>query len=745
MCNMLSVIQVKLVSLLWCQWYATVQSAAERTDGSLFVVGTLDGRLHGVEAHDGTLRWSVSTGGSMVSAFQNDTLFGGSLVVPSLTGSMFAYSQSEGGLARLPVSTQDLVGRSPFLSEDGTAYIGSKNTNMFVLDAVTGEIDSLFSSATSPEFSLRKLSAYAIEQTPSRDARMLVGRQDYNVRAVDSRSGALSWNASISTFTVESPILSKGNTEICELRGAGRGTLPRLVTTAGGTVHAIDVLGERLWTAHLAAPAVKAFALSFGMAEGSMAEGSFGHADSEPGRWVLCEVSEREVLASASSLENHYVDETSRQLDGEQFQFIGMQDRQIYARGDVLSPFPAGYENVVGNQALPIDAHPGGALQLYRKDLIPWEDGTLRWAEAPLCAREENLCPTCLFGIHPLRSPSAAVGKTIISTTQVGVDKGLSQSTAVATRASAVSSGPTTAAVVLSLPPPTLYPDGGEGVVPLRVVIEAPMLSTVRYTTNGSMPTCQAGLLAIAGHAFLLDSSVTVSAVTCTPAASASPIRTRRFLLRPPPPSFHPNGGEFVRRARVQISCPQTVESNPAFPVYSLEALSPTCQARNRTAELEVGTHRGNFSLVLDRAGSRFIVAACCMEGLERSSVVHSGQYRLRQPSQWEAAQLVWEQLIPCAQLAHSDPSSFVQNCVPDGATISSWQALALCGITVLSVVLAQQFRRRRERATQSLVSQDAAVMTVGYRALIKGRVNLRTRPLHLFRGSKEHDVVVEA
>ena len=180
---MLSVIQVKLVSLLWCQWYATVQSAAERTDGSLFVVGTLDGRLHGVEAHDGTLRWSVSTGGSMVSAFQNDTLFGGSLVVPSLTGSMFAYSQSEGGLARLPVSTQDLVGRSPFLSEDGTAYIGSKNTNMFVLDAVTGEIDSLFSSATSPEFSLWKLSesVNAIEQTPSRDARMLVGRQDYNL------------------------------------------------------------------------------------------------------------------------------------------------------------------------------------------------------------------------------------------------------------------------------------------------------------------------------------------------------------------------------------------------------------------------------------------------------------------------------------------------------------------------------------------------------------------------------------
>jgi outer membrane protein assembly factor BamB len=187
-------------------------------------------------------------------------------------------ADTAGGLARLPISAQELVGRSPFLAEDGIAYVGSKHTDLFVIDAASGALEARLSSATQdPSWPLPR----RVDGRGGAAGRVMIGRQEYTVRAVDPATGALTWNASIASFSVQRPPPS--DLEQCRDRRARRGG-GRMVTTAGGAVHAIDAgSGERLWTAHLAAPAVTAFAVALG--------------PGDAGGSVVCDVRETEVRA----------------------------------------------------------------------------------------------------------------------------------------------------------------------------------------------------------------------------------------------------------------------------------------------------------------------------------------------------------------------------------------------------------------------------------------------------------------
>ena len=187
-------------------------------------------------------------------------------------------ASNSGGLARLPVSAQELVGRSPFLADDGIAYVGSKHTDLFVIDAASGTLDTRLSSSATHE------APWPLpRKADGRGAlgRVMIGRQEYTVRAVDSATGALTWNASIASFSVQRP--GPADPHLC--RGArARRRGGRMVTTAGGAVHAIEAgSGERLWTAHLAAPAVAAFGVALGPGDG--------------GARPVCDVWETEVRA----------------------------------------------------------------------------------------------------------------------------------------------------------------------------------------------------------------------------------------------------------------------------------------------------------------------------------------------------------------------------------------------------------------------------------------------------------------
>ena len=173
--------------------------------------------------------------------------FAGSLVIPSLNGPIVIYSNhsgddagateasNSGWLARLPVSAQELVDRSPFLTNDGIAYVGPKHTSLFVNDAAIGTLDT-------------RLSSSATHETPwplprkadGRGAagRVMIGLQEYTVRAVDLATGAFTRNASIASFTVQRP--GPAGPHLCRgARALRRGG--KMVTTAGGALQAIEI------------------------------------------------------------------------------------------------------------------------------------------------------------------------------------------------------------------------------------------------------------------------------------------------------------------------------------------------------------------------------------------------------------------------------------------------------------------------------------------------------------------------
>jgi glucose dehydrogenase len=59
--------------------------------GGLLLVSAIDGRLYALDKTDGAVLWTADTGGRLVSAYQNESVFSDSLIVPSLTGDIFIY------------------------------------------------------------------------------------------------------------------------------------------------------------------------------------------------------------------------------------------------------------------------------------------------------------------------------------------------------------------------------------------------------------------------------------------------------------------------------------------------------------------------------------------------------------------------------------------------------------------------------------------------------------------------------
>eukprot|EP00762_Andalucia_godoyi_P005758 ANDGO_06405.mRNA.1 Serine/threonine-protein kinase ppk4 len=119
----------------------SLPSAPSRVVSSLFLAHTLDGYLHGIDAFAGTVLWSTSLGSSIVGFHYHEEFINDAndVVVPSTDGNLFVYD-NHGTLRRSAVSVEDAVSRSPFLNNDGTLFLGSKNSSIAFVDASTGDI-----------------------------------------------------------------------------------------------------------------------------------------------------------------------------------------------------------------------------------------------------------------------------------------------------------------------------------------------------------------------------------------------------------------------------------------------------------------------------------------------------------------------------------------------------------------------------------------------------------------------------
>ena len=188
-------------------------------EGDLLLVSAVDGRLYAMDRKDGTLRWSADTGGKLVGAFQNETVFAGSVIVPSLSGELLVFRSSaaqqapgaldqqvqvSSGLHKLPVGAPELVGLAPMVGDDGMLYLGEKTSDSFLVDPFTGAMDRVRSSGGGGGGGSAAREGAAHEQARGQGAKIVVGRRDYRVTAVDSGTGALAWNATVGFVSVAS-------------------------------------------------------------------------------------------------------------------------------------------------------------------------------------------------------------------------------------------------------------------------------------------------------------------------------------------------------------------------------------------------------------------------------------------------------------------------------------------------------------------------------------------------------------
>ncbi len=105
----------------------------------LVLIATVDGTVTAVKATTGSKLWSVDLGGPLLSSWENQTIFNGSMIVPNTDGSLYV-TTAAGVVQRVPVSVQELVSASPFMADDGSLYVASKVSQFYVVDRSTGKV-----------------------------------------------------------------------------------------------------------------------------------------------------------------------------------------------------------------------------------------------------------------------------------------------------------------------------------------------------------------------------------------------------------------------------------------------------------------------------------------------------------------------------------------------------------------------------------------------------------------------------
>ncbi|XP_051139823.1 serine/threonine-protein kinase/endoribonuclease IRE1b-like [Andrographis paniculata] len=115
-----------------------------------------DGTVYYVESSSGKILWSFSSGQSIYSSFQKMPNRDGEKLNASADGDSFyidcgedweLYLHSNGfSKVKLPLSADDMVKQTPFVSAGGGVMLGSKKTAVYLLDAKTGKVVQTFRS-----------------------------------------------------------------------------------------------------------------------------------------------------------------------------------------------------------------------------------------------------------------------------------------------------------------------------------------------------------------------------------------------------------------------------------------------------------------------------------------------------------------------------------------------------------------------------------------------------------------------
>lgn len=125
-------------------------------------------------------------------------------VIPSLDGSLLVHNGQ--GMRKTSVTARVITENAPFISEDGVAFVGKKNTRILGIDITDGTLvtdigggqDSVLKLSGTRGSTTEKQSLGRNKKKPGKNHSLMMGRVDYSLRAVDGASGDEKFNVTYS-------------------------------------------------------------------------------------------------------------------------------------------------------------------------------------------------------------------------------------------------------------------------------------------------------------------------------------------------------------------------------------------------------------------------------------------------------------------------------------------------------------------------------------------------------------------
>ena len=110
------------------------------TSTGLIVVGNLDGYVYAIDSKTGEFKWRFATDGAKQGLGVTSSVaeYDGKLIFGANDGNIYGIKMSDQSVA-WKVKTGDEINSSPVLDDKGILYCGSRDKNLYAIDAKTGE------------------------------------------------------------------------------------------------------------------------------------------------------------------------------------------------------------------------------------------------------------------------------------------------------------------------------------------------------------------------------------------------------------------------------------------------------------------------------------------------------------------------------------------------------------------------------------------------------------------------------